>query len=198
MQGALPKTKNGTDRGLHGHLKSEGGDVPAMDSAILSLDRTLWIAIHTIANRELSVARSLVAKGYAAYVPMSNCRVSHSRVSRLPLFPGYLFCELDPERQGRIVTTPGVAGIVSVGGNPALVAEAEIQAIRRVCESNSEREPWQYLRTGCLVRIDSGPLCGIEGIVVQQDAPRRIVVSVTLLQRSTAVHLDESTRLVYL
>lgn len=53
--------------------------------------------------------------------------------------------------------------------------------------------PYPYLKEGDFVYIHRGPLQGLEGILVQIKNLWRVVVSVTLLQRSVAVEVDRET-----
>jgi transcription antitermination factor NusG len=109
----------------------------------------------------------------------------------LPLFPGYLFCRFDyGDRRVPIVTTPGDLGLVGEAGCPAPVDPSEIDAVRRIIDSGLAAEPWPYVREGSTVRIDHGSLAGIEGVVVEVKKRYRLVVSVTLLQRSVGVEID--------
>lgn len=109
----------------------------------------------------------------------------------LPLFPGYLFCRFDyPDRVGPVLTTPGVIGIVSAGKTPIPVAEEEIEAVKRIVHSGLAAQPWPFLRVGSNVYIERGSLTGLEGFVISANKVHRLVVSVTLLQRSVAVEID--------
>jgi transcription antitermination factor NusG len=51
--------------------------------------------------------------------------------------------------------------------------------------------PCPYLQIGNKVRIEYGPLCGTDGILLGFRGHQRLVLSVTLLQRSVAVEVDE-------
>src|SRR5262249_41430173 len=108
----------------------------------------------------------------------------------LPLFPGYLFCRFDPKYQLPIIKTPGIVSIISFLRTPAPVEEYEIAALQTMMASSAGVEPWPYLKVGQFVRGDEGPLRDLEGILIQLKKKQRLVVSVTLLQRSVAVELD--------
>jgi transcription antitermination factor NusG len=108
------------------------------------------------------------------------------------LFPGYLFCRLDVNRRLPVLSTCGVERIVSAGGVPQPIEDAEIAAIRTVVESQLATVPWPYLKVGNRVRIEFGPLAGIEGLVVLEKSRERLVLSVHLLQRSVAVEIERS------
>ena len=48
------------------------------------------------------------------------------------------------------------------------------------------------MNLGEKVRIEIGPLAGVEGILVALKGSNRLVVSVSLLQRSVSVEINES------
>ena len=155
---------------------------------------TQWYALQ-VQSRLASVASTVLrGKGYEEFLPVYCPRRRWSdRVKKidLPLFPGYLFCKFDPQdRLVPVLTTPGVIGIVGAGRKPIPVPEEEIEAVRRVLLSGLAAQPWPFLGVGSRIYIESGPLAGIEGIVTNVDKVYRLVVSVTLLQRSVAVEID--------
>jgi hypothetical protein len=53
-------------------------------------------------------------------------------------------------------------------------------------------QPWPFVQIGQRVRIEHGPLCGLEGILLEVRGHHRLVLSVTLLQRSVAVQLEDA------
>jgi len=62
------------------------------------------------------------------------------------LFPGYLFCRLDPrQRWLPVLTTPGVVSIVGTGKEPIAIPETEIETVRQIVRSTTSGEPWPYL-----------------------------------------------------
>jgi transcription antitermination factor NusG len=89
-----------------------------------------------------------------------------------------------------ILTTPGVHSLVSWGGRPADIPEYEIEAVRRLVESPLRIQKHPFIKCGDRVRIKSGPLEGIEGILVRNKSAYRLVLSVEMLARSAAVEVD--------
>jgi transcription antitermination factor NusG len=89
-----------------------------------------------------------------------------------------------------ILTTPGVIGILGAGKTPVPVDIEEIEAIRAILRSGLAAQPWPLLRVGAKVYIERGPLAGLEGIVINTDKVYRLIVSVSMLQRSVAVEID--------
>lgn len=135
-------------------------------------------------------------KGYKCLLP--TYRQKRKRTDRiveidLPLFPSYVFCQFTECTLGKAVMTPGVIRIVGFGGKPAVVDVAEVEALQTLAGSDLLREPWSYLPTGTRVSVQSGPLTGVEGVILSQDNKHRLILSVSLLQRSVAIQLDENT-----
>jgi transcription antitermination factor NusG len=157
------------------------------------LRRPPWFAIRVKSNFEKKVATGVSNKGIEAFLPMYQSRRRLSdryKTVELPLFPGYLFCRLDLDRRLPLLTTAGFLYIVSVGNKPAPVDEREIAAVQFVVRSGFPVMPWPSLAVGQRVRLESGPLCGLEGVVIQVGMRDRICVSVTLLQRGVSVEVD--------
>jgi transcription antitermination factor NusG len=139
----------------------------------------------------------LANKGYEPYLPLHSTRRQRSdRVVEidLPLFPGYLFCRFDPlRRRLPVITTPGVCGIVGLGNTPEAIPDEEIFAIQKMLRSGPSAEPWPYLRDGERVTVIRGSLTGLEGVLVRKKGQCRLVVSVSLLQRSVSVEIDQDS-----
>ena len=156
-------------------------------------DNYLWFALQTRSRYEHFVAAMLSDKGYEPFLPVYTCRRRWSdriKEFELPLFPGYLFCRFDPSNRLPILTTPGVIQVVGVGKKPVPVDDSEITAIQILMGSGLPGRPWAFLQVGQRVRIERGPLTGVEGILTGFRGRYRLVLSVTLLQRSVAVEAE--------
>lgn len=156
----------------------------------LERDGSRWFVIYVKHRHEKAIASSLNGLGYEQFLPFYQRRTG-SRTFDLPLFPGYVFCRFDVRNRLPVVRIPGVFSIVSAGGAPAPVEESEIVALRKAIGAGLHREPWPHLN-GRRVRLDKGPLRGVEGIVVRSGDKGRLVLSVELLQRAVAVDIDYS------
>jgi transcription antitermination factor NusG len=154
-----------------------------------------WFAILARTGREKNATILLENAGYECYLPaMKFMRKWSDRLKEieLPLFPGYLFCRMDPQNRLPVLMTPGVIQIVGVGRTPIPVDEQEIAAIQRVGKSAVSIMPWPYLQVGHVARVEDGPLRGMTGIVIKIKSGLKLVLSVNLLQRSIAVEIDRS------
>jgi transcription antitermination factor NusG len=155
-----------------------------------------WFALQTRPRNERQVERQLVHKGYECLLPMyrQKRRWSDRVVDvELPLFPMYVFCRFNSSILGKAISTPGVTRIVGFGGRPAEVMPEEMEALQLLAQCSLLREPWAYIPDGTLVRVETGPLAGARGVFCSGEDSGRLVISVTLLQRSVAVQLDETT-----
>jgi transcription antitermination factor NusG len=154
-----------------------------------------WFALQVKTTHEKRVASLLDHKGYEHFLPLyTEKRRWSDRIKEveLPLFPGYIFCRFEQNSCLGILKTPGVYRIVGVGNMPAAIDEQEIAAIQLALSSGLGVQPHPYLTTGQRVRIDGGSFCGVEGLIVDIRRRDRLILSVTLLQRSLALEIDSA------
>jgi transcription antitermination factor NusG len=152
-----------------------------------------WWAIYTRHQHEKTIAESLSSNGFEAFLPLyTSIRQWRDRTKELslPLFPCYVFLRSDLEKRVRVLSTPGVHSIVMLAGQPAVIPDNEIEAIRRAVGSPLKVEPHPFLRRGDWVRIKSGPLANIEGILIRRKSSYRLILSAEVLQKSLAVEVD--------
>jgi transcription antitermination factor NusG len=158
------------------------------------MDIPPWYALQVRPRYEKQIASTLLSKGYEGFLPLYRHRSRWSdriKEVQLPLFPGYLFCRFDVNKRLPILVTPGVMHVVGIGKTPHPVDDEEIAALQAVVISGLQAEPRSYLTVGRKVRIELGPLAGVEGILTALKGAHRLVVSVNLLQRSVSVEIDE-------
>jgi transcription antitermination factor NusG len=152
-----------------------------------------WFAVQTRPRFEKTAYELLHHKGYELVLPMCRSRRQwkhRSAVVSTPLFPGYLFCQMNPNDRLPVLTTPGVVRIVSSGRMLAPLEDSEVLSLRTLVASGLPPHPWPFLRAGDLVEIPAGPLRGVRGTLIGSKGDCRLVVSVSLLQRSVAVEID--------
>ena len=152
-----------------------------------------WYGLRVRSRSEPMATAALEGQGYAPFLPsykVSRKWTDRTRQVDTPLFPGYMFCRFDPQRILPILMTPGVLGVVGFGKVPAPIEEREIDAIRAVVAAGLPAQPWPFTHEGDRVEITGGPLCGMEGIVAKFRNNQRLILSVTMLQRSVSVEVD--------
>ena len=163
-----------------------------MVSPMTDLNRQ-WYALYVNVRREKVTAAALHNRGFEKFLPFGRTRRHWSdriKEVEVPLFPRYLFCRFNVQERHRVLTTPGIEYIVGIGKIPVPVPDVEISAMETVMNAGVTTQPWPFLQTGQWVRIEEGVLSGLEGILLDFRGSRRLVISVTLLQRSVAVEID--------
>jgi transcriptional antiterminator NusG len=109
-----------------------------------------------------------------------------------PIFPGYVFCQFDPTLRTPILGTPGVVQILGAGKEVLPLRDAEIDALRTLERVKAPVEESPFITTGQIVRIESGPLKGLSGVVSECKNSLRVIISVALLQRSVSVEVNRA------
>ena len=152
-----------------------------------------WYALRVRSNFEKVVQTGLSNRDIEEFLPSYEKKSRWSdRVKKIerPLFPGYVFGRFDAASRLPILMIPGVVHVLGNSAGPIPIDEEELQAIRRTVESGLLVMPWPYLNVGDEVVVEEGVLSGLQGILARVKDSVRVVVSLTLLQRSVAVELD--------
>ncbi len=148
-----------------------------------------WFALRVRSKHERIAAAHLRERGFEEFSPSYKAERQWSdrkKTTDLFLFPGYVFCRLNPEDRLPVLTAPGVVNIVGFGNGPSPIPDHEIQRVRRMVRSGLLITPWPFLQRGQTVLIERGPLAGLEGILQEVKGKFRLVVSISLLQRSVS------------
>lgn len=153
-----------------------------------------WFALSVKSRYEKAVAQTLGTKGFQTLVALYKKKHSYGgrcKEFELPLFPGYVFCQFDVSHRLPVLTTPGVMQILGNGNRPAAVDETEIRSLQTAIKARFVLHPFPFLEVGQKVRIEEGVLAGVEGVVIRLKGSLRLVLSVTLLQRSVLAEVDQ-------
>ena len=153
-----------------------------------------WYAAYTLPRHEKAVAEQLQMKDIESFVPLylavHNWKGRRAQV-QLPLFPGYVFVNLPLSLRVKVLEQPSVLRIVSFNGAPAAIPDEQMENLRRAV-SLRRAQPYPYTGPGKRIRIQSGPLTGLEGKVVRRKGNTRLVISLDAVHRSFIVDLDIS------
>ncbi len=152
-----------------------------------------WYATYTRSRHEKSVAEQLQQRGVECFLPLYESKRKWKNGTfkvQFPLFPGYLFVHIPLQHRLRVLQVPGVVRLVGFHGLPAPLPQADIEMIRCVLRKGIVAEPHPYLKLGTRVRIVSGPMEGLEGVLLRKKGRLRVVVSVDLIMRSVAIDVD--------
>jgi transcription termination/antitermination protein NusG len=158
-------------------------------------DAAHWYALYTAPRHEKAVAEQIKCRGISCFLPlyrsMRRWKDRRKEVA-LVLFPGYVFVQIALQDRLRVLQLPGAVRLVTFNGRPAALREEEIDSLRNRLSNTDRIEPHPYLTVGRRVRVRSGPLHGLEGIIQRRKDRCRVIFSIDLLMRSVAVEVDES------
>ena len=156
------------------------------------MEQPRWYAVYTWARHEKAVASQFEQRGLNHFLPLYlTVRRSNMRTVRLslPLFPSYVFVQTVAADHFRPLQVPGV--VHYVGNHRASpIPSDEIEGLRRVLLSGVGVQPHPYLAPGNTVRISSGPLAGLNGVIERTKSGSRFIVSVNMIMRSIAVEVN--------
>lgn len=160
---------------------------------MMTLENPKWFAATVKPQHEAAVAHGLEVRGIEPFSPtyeLATKWTDRQKILRRPLFPGYVFCRFERPARTSVMMTPGVTSIVGFGGVAAPVPDEEIERVKTMIASGLLVQPWPFLEEGDHVRIEEGPLRGLDGIVLRQKNDYQFIVNVTFLRRSISVSVD--------
>ena len=183
----LPKQRDVFPDGL-----LDAGEADPLGKAAAAPD-SRWVAFYTLARREKDLMRKLEAASVPFFAPLIRRRLHTAggrvRHSFVPLFPGYVFAPVDDDQRRSALATNTVARWLSIADERMLVDD--LRAIKRLIDSERPLTPEARLEPGQPVRVKSGPLRGVEGMVVKRRGEQRLVVAVRFLNQGASIELED-------
>jgi transcription termination/antitermination protein NusG len=152
-----------------------------------------WYALTVKHQHEQAIEGMLRYKDFETLAPVyriSKQWSDRNKQLEKPLFAGYVFCRFSVADKVEVSNTPGVGRIVGFGGYPVPIPDEEVVAIQLATQSGLPFRPWPRLQPGGRVRVERGPLRGMEGVFVREKDAWTFVIGVELLQRWVAVEMD--------
>lgn len=153
-----------------------------------------WLVGYTAPRHEKRVAQHFYARQVQCFLPVYSTERRWNDGSRvrleLPLFPSYIFVRAAREARVRALQTPGVLYFVTgTGGEPAVFPDSLIESLQQELPRR-RTEPHGLLLEGVRARIRSGPLTGMEGVVVRRKGNYRVVLTLDSIKQSFAVEVS--------
>jgi transcription antitermination factor NusG len=151
-----------------------------------------WFAVWTRSRQEKVAAAMLATVGVQHFLPLkSELRQWSDRKQTVsvPLFSGYLFVRMNPNRDSRlqVLKAPGIAGFVGNSTGPLPIPDQQIEDIRTVLTKRVECTALPLLAEGDRVRVVRGPLAGIEGRLARGNSTSRLLISIEMIHKTLAV-----------
>ena len=152
-----------------------------------------WFALAVKPRFDKAVAQALEMKGFDTLLPLYKKHHQYgtrATSSELPVFPGYVCCRFDVRTRLPILTTPGVIQVIGAGKMPIPLSDVEIHSLQTAMKSRFPLEPFPFVDEGRRVRINNGTLAGVEGTLIGSKQSLRLILSISLLQRSVVLEID--------
>jgi transcription antitermination factor NusG len=152
-----------------------------------------WFAAYTNSHHEKRVASYLAERRLESFLPLyatrhrwkNGCEMN----LELPLFPNYVFVRIASRERVRVLEVPGVVSLVGFGRTLAPLPDFEIEALRSGL-GRRKLEPHPYLVIGERVRIRTGAMIGMEGVLVRKKNNFRVVLALEAIMQCVAVEVD--------
>jgi len=149
-----------------------------------------WFALYTTPRREKRIAAQLQQNRFETFLPVYRTVYLWKNRTRaaldLPLFPCYVFVRTAQEHRGSVLSVPGVLSLVGSRREAWPLPDFEIEKLRAgMGQLNAEPHP--YLATGDRARIRSGPLSGMEGVLIQGKNGPWVVLTIEAIKRSISI-----------
>jgi len=153
-----------------------------------------WYLVHTKPRQEDVALANLQRQGYECYLPqmrVERIRRRKAEIAAEPMFPRYLFIQLDSSDQGKswspIRSTLGVSQLVHFGARAAKVDDALVELLRQ----RGQVMPMNAMfHSGDPVVVTDGPFAGIEAIYQTADADRRAFILLEILSKPVSMQID--------
>ncbi len=152
-----------------------------------------WFAVFTVPRHEKRVQEHLCVREIENFLPLFQAqrrwKDGSKRMLQLPLFPNYIFVRIGRDVRSPVLAVPGVVSIVGGGRDSASVSESYIEFLREgLRQGRIEAHP--YLTSGTRVRIRSGILAGMEGILLHHKNGFRVVLTLEMIMKSMRVEVQ--------
>ncbi|MBD3652408.1 transcription/translation regulatory transformer protein RfaH [Kangiella sp.] len=157
---------------------------------------TGWYLIHSKPRQEFRAEEHLKNQKISCVLPLIEVekiiRGKRQKVSE-PLFPGYLFVELQTDGQdwSKIRSTRGVRDFVRFGGVPGRVPPAVLEHLKLIDTTQTKLETNAPI-TGDKVVITDGPFKDLEGVFKISNGEERSIVLLTILGKVTEMELENT------
>jgi transcription antitermination factor NusG len=174
----------------------------AVSSLALDLSQPLpqveaesWYGLHTRPRHEKIVAQRLEERGVTTFLPVVtevHKWSDRKKKVELPLFSCYVFAKFTSNRAERlrVLRVEGVFSLVGASGEGTPIPDAQISTVRSLVETGMPWSSHPFLKIGQRVRIRSGALDGMEGILLSRNGDQTLVISIEAIQRSLAVRVE--------
>ena len=150
-----------------------------------------WYLVKTKARQEEIAVANLQNQNYIVYCPRSN--INNTKVA---LFPGYLFIQLDESLQNLspVRSTKGVINFVRFGLNFAKIPDAVVNFIKKnETQTIKKIHELDIFKPGDNVQITEGVLKNCIAIFETLKADDRVILLIKLMGQEQSINIDKQS-----
>jgi len=152
-----------------------------------------WIAVYTKSRHEQIVVNELSKKNIESYCPMFKERRQWSDRKKwvhFPLFRSYVFANIEIKENIYVLQTIGVNKIVKFQEKVSIIPDQVIDNIKNIIEGGYNVEQADYFIKGDEVRVVSGPLKGLDGVVLDSRGTNKVIIKIEAIQQAFSVEIS--------
>jgi transcription antitermination factor NusG len=152
-----------------------------------------WFAVFTVPRHEKRVEEHFRLREIDNFLPLCQklrqWKDGSKGTLQLPLFSTYIFVRIGCGGRAPVLRVPGVISIVGCGPRPLPVPDSYIHWLREgLRQGKIEEHP--YLTVGARVRIRSGVMAGMEGVLLRKKNNFRVVLTLDMIMKSVTVEVE--------
>jgi transcription antitermination factor NusG len=154
-----------------------------------------WFAAYTMSRHEKRIAAHCERIGIEQFLPLYTSQRSWKNRTtvdlQMPLFPNYIFVRLLPQDHGPLMRLPGLLSTVGNAAGPVVIPDGDMELLRRIIACKAI-EPHPFMAKGDKVRVVTGPLAGLIGVVLEKGNGLRFIVTLDMIGKSVSLDIDGS------
>ncbi len=152
-----------------------------------------WFAAYTMSRHEKRIASHCERIGIEQFLPLYTSQRSWKNRTtvdlQMALFPNYIFVRLLPQDHGPLMRLPGLLSIVGNALGPVVIPDGDMDLLRRIIACKTI-EPHPFMTKGDKVRVMTGPLAGLIGVVLKRGNGLRFIVTLDVIGKSVSLHIE--------
>jgi transcriptional antiterminator RfaH len=159
-----------------------------------------WYLVQCKPNAARIAVRNLENQGFVTFLPLQEITKRKGKIFQRqirPLFPGYLFVQIDPDRGPwrQVNSTRGVNRLVRLGAEPSMVPNKIVEALIARCDKQSilrqtiETQSSQ-LQAGNQAQVTKGPFSGFISTISETEPNNRINILIEIMGQTTKVAIN--------
>ena len=159
-----------------------------------------WYLVQCKPNAAQIAVRNLENQSFGTFLPLQEITKRKGKIFQRqirPLFPGYLFVQIDPGQGAwrQLNSTRGVARLVRLGAEPSVVPNEIVKALMARCDTQSifrqtsELQSSQ-LHAGNQAQVTQGTFSGFIATISDIEPNNRIHILIDIMGQTTKIAIN--------